>query len=62
MPEGLRDKLAARNILGTRVLLFEQDDLGFVPAARWPADALATTTTHDLPTIKGCLLYTSRCV
>jgi 4-alpha-glucanotransferase len=55
VPEGLRDKLAARNILGTRVLLFEQDDLGFVPAARWPADALATTTTHDLPTIKGWL-------
>jgi hypothetical protein len=52
---GLRDKLAARNILGTRVLLFEQDDLGFVPAERWPGNALATTTTHDLPTIKGWL-------
>lgn len=55
VPEGLREKLAARNILGTRVLLFEQDDLGFVPAARWPDNALATTTTHDLPTIKGWL-------
>lgn len=55
VPEGLRDKLAARNILGTRVLLFEQDDLGFVPAPRWPDNALATTTTHDLPTIKGWL-------
>jgi 4-alpha-glucanotransferase len=55
VPEGLREKLAARNILGTRVLLFEQDDLGFVPAERWPGNALATTTTHDLPTIKGWL-------
>ncbi|RIA35972.1 4-alpha-glucanotransferase [Ectopseudomonas oleovorans] len=55
VPDGLREKLAARNILGTRVLLFEQDDIGFVPAARWPGNALATTTTHDLPTIKGWL-------
>lgn len=55
VPEGLREKLAARNVLGTRVLLFEQDDIGFVPAARWPANALATTTTHDLPTIRGWL-------
>ncbi|AVO55588.1 4-alpha-glucanotransferase [Ectopseudomonas mendocina] len=55
VPDGLREKLAARNILGTRVLLFEQDDIGFVPAARWPCNALATTTTHDLPTIKGWL-------
>ncbi|SDS81670.1 4-alpha-glucanotransferase [Halopseudomonas xinjiangensis] len=53
VPEGLREDLARRNLLGMRVLLFEQDDGRFIPPARWPADALATTTTHDLPSIKG---------
>lgn len=54
VPEGLREKLAARRILGMRVLLFEQDQMArFTPPSEWSADALATTTTHDLPTIKG---------
>ncbi len=53
VPDGLREKLAARNILGTRVLLFEQQDGRFIPPAQWSRNALATTTTHDLPTIKG---------
>lgn len=55
VPEGLREDLARRNILGMRVLLFEQDDGEFIPPACWPSDALATTTTHDLPSIKGWL-------
>ncbi|WP_339411344.1 4-alpha-glucanotransferase [Pseudomonas sp. EA_35y_Pfl2_R5] len=53
VPHGLRENLAARNILGTRVLLFEQHEGRFVPPERWPRDALATTTTHDLPSING---------
>lgn len=54
VPEGLREKLAARRILGMRVLLFEHDDKGeFTPPNEWSSDALATTTTHDLPTIRG---------
>lgn len=54
VPEGLREKLAARNILGMRVLLFERDgESRFKPADEWPRDALATTTTHDLPSIHG---------
>lgn len=53
VPPGLRDTLASRNILGMRVLLFEQDEGHFIPPAKWPKDALATTTTHDLPTISG---------
>lgn len=54
VPSGLREKLAARHILGMRVLLFEQDDNArFKPAREWPKDALATTTTHDLPTLGG---------
>lgn len=55
VPEGLREELARRNILGMRVLLFEQHDGRFVAPQHWPGDALATTTTHDLPSIKGWL-------
>src|SRR5690606_34754428 len=51
VPEGLREKLAARNILGMRVLLVEQGDGRFTPAPQWSAHALASTPTHDLPTL-----------
>ncbi|HDZ56084.1 MAG TPA: 4-alpha-glucanotransferase [Pseudomonas xinjiangensis] len=53
VPSGMREELARRNILGMRVLLFEQDKGVFIPSADWPQDALATTTTHDLPSITG---------
>jgi 4-alpha-glucanotransferase len=53
VPEGLRETLAMRNILGMRVLLFEQHQGRFIPPQKWPRNALATTTTHDLPSIKG---------
>ena len=54
VPDGLRDKLAARSILGMRVLLFEQDhNTRFRPILDWPDNALATTSTHDLPTLNG---------
>jgi 4-alpha-glucanotransferase len=54
VPDGLREKLAARDILGMRVLLFEQNDPGdFKPLMEWPDNALATTSTHDLPPLKG---------
>ena len=55
VPEGLREELARRNILGMRVLLFEQRDGRFIAPRHWPRDALATTSTHDLPSIKGWL-------
>ena len=52
--DGLREKLAARSILGMRVLLFEQDHgCHFKPILDWPDNALATTSTHDLPTLNG---------
>jgi 4-alpha-glucanotransferase len=51
--EGLREKLIARSILGMRVLLFEQDNTHFKPILDWPDNALATTSTHDLPTLNG---------
>jgi 4-alpha-glucanotransferase len=55
VPEGLHDKLSARAILGMRVLLFEQHNAHFKPILDWSADALATTSTHDLPTLAGWL-------
>ena len=53
VPEGLREELARRQVLGTRVLLFERRGERFVPPAQWPADAMATTSTHDLPSLSG---------
>ncbi|WP_329187853.1 4-alpha-glucanotransferase [Actinacidiphila glaucinigra] len=55
---GVREELADRGILGTSVLWFERDWEGAhgsararpLPPAAWRADALATVTTHDLPT------------
>ena len=45
---GVREKLAAYNVLSSRVLWFESD-----PPARYPRRAMASVTTHDLPTIAG---------
>lgn len=53
VPPGLREELAARGTLGMRVLHFEKNEEAFIPPEDWPADALATTTTHDLPSIRG---------
>ncbi|KTB88030.1 4-alpha-glucanotransferase [Pseudomonas syringae] len=53
VPEGLSDKLSARAILGMRVLLFEQNNGQFKPILDWSDQALATTSTHDLPTLAG---------
>ena len=55
VPEGMREVLAQRHILGMRVLQFEQRDARFIPPEAWPHDALATTTTHDLPSMCGWL-------
>lgn len=44
----VREELARRGVLSYKVLWFEQD-----PPARWPSQALASVTTHDLPTIAG---------
>ena len=55
VPEGLHEKLSARAILGMRVLLFEQNDAHFKPILDWSDQALATTSTHDLPTLAGWL-------
>ncbi len=48
VPAGLRSRLRRRGLLSYVVLLFEDR-----PPARWPRQALAAVTTHDLPTVTG---------
>jgi 4-alpha-glucanotransferase len=50
------ETLQRRNILGSAVLWFTRDDDGaFIPPSRWPANAMASISTHDLPTATGFL-------
>jgi 4-alpha-glucanotransferase len=54
VPEGLRDSLAERGLLGMRVLPFERDAEGtFSPPAEWDPLAVAMTSTHDLSPVAG---------
>jgi 4-alpha-glucanotransferase len=54
VPAGLRDLLAARGVLGIDVLLFTRDEQGeFLAPESWRTNAVATTTTHDLPPLAG---------
>ncbi len=54
VPAGLRDMLAARGVLGIDVLLFTRDEQGgFLAPDLWRKNAVATTTTHDLPPLAG---------
>lgn len=46
--EGVRDQLAAHQILSYRVLWFEED-----PPSAYPRLSMAAATTHDLPTVAG---------
>ncbi|MDR9438497.1 MAG: 4-alpha-glucanotransferase, partial [Halomonas sp.] len=51
---GFSDRLVSHGILGMQVLWFEQDDdEAFLPANAWSHEAMATTSTHDLPTVAG---------
>lgn len=45
----VRELMARRRVLGTRVAWFEPDPR----PSTWPREALATLTTHDLPTLAG---------
>jgi 4-alpha-glucanotransferase len=53
VPEGFGDALADAGLMGIRVLWFERDHDAFKPAERWSPHAIATTDTHDLPTVAG---------
>ncbi len=53
VPDGFREAMDARAMLGMRVLWFERNADGFVPPVEWSPDAVAMTGTHDLATIAG---------
>jgi 4-alpha-glucanotransferase len=54
VPEGFRDVLARWGLWTYCVMLFERGDGGcFRPPEIYPAEALATFNTHDLPTLRG---------
>jgi 4-alpha-glucanotransferase len=54
VPEGFRDTTAKWGLWSYRVMLFErQDDGRFKPPEWYPAEALATFNTHDLPSFAG---------
>lgn len=56
VPEGFRETLSHWGLWSYRVMLFERDHQGrFLPPENYPADALATFNTHDLPTHRGWL-------
>lgn len=53
VPPGFDVLLARSGLLGIRVLLFQRDATRFFLPGEWPDTTIATTTTHDLPTIAG---------
>lgn len=48
LEEGVREKLAERQVLSMRVVYFEEE-----PPASFPRRAMALLSTHDLPTLAG---------
>ncbi len=53
VPPEFRQRCRDVGIAGMDVLWFQRDDDRFLPPQRWRNDALAMTTTHDLPTVAG---------
>jgi 4-alpha-glucanotransferase len=54
LPHGFHDRMERAGILGMRVLWFEQErDGAFRPPPSWSREAVAMTSTHDLPTVAG---------
>jgi len=45
----VRNELAKRQVLSTRLLWFEEEP----PGRSWPVGSMAAITTHDLPTVVG---------
>ena len=53
VPPGFDTQLAQTGLLGIRVLWFETFYGGFKAPMQWSPNAIAVSTTHDLPTITG---------
>jgi 4-alpha-glucanotransferase len=54
VPADFRQAIGDKGVLGIRVLWFERAaDGGFVSPREWSDKAMATTSTHDVPTVAG---------
>lgn len=54
VPAAIVDKLYASGVYSYKVLYFEQTSKrAFRAPAQWPRQAMAVTTTHDMPTLRG---------
>ena len=53
VPEGFQDRLRDGGVMGLRVLWFERDQGWFTRPSSWTREAVAMTSTHDLPTVAG---------
>ena len=53
VPEGFRERLDAHAVMSYRVVGFERDGDGYVPAGRYPERAVACVSSHDLPPLDG---------
>jgi 4-alpha-glucanotransferase len=48
-----RQRMEEAGIAGMDVLWFQRDGKEFMPPSQWRRDAVAMTSTHDLPTVAG---------
>jgi 4-alpha-glucanotransferase len=53
VPGGFREMLETAGVHGMRVLWFERNGNGYLAPDAWDPNALAMTSTHDLPTVAG---------
>jgi 4-alpha-glucanotransferase len=53
VPPDFRRRCRTLGMAGMDILLFARTGKSFLPPARWRDDAVAMTSTHDLPTIAG---------
>lgn len=53
VPEGFRERMAARRILSYRIAYFEKDGPRFLPAQDYPALVIACLSTHDLAPLRA---------
>ena len=53
VPKGFRDRMAARRIFSTRIIPFERSGAHMIPPSRYPGDALACLSTHDIAPLEA---------
>ena len=53
MQPEFRERMAGAGVSGMDVLWFQRERKSFLPPKKWRRDAVAMTSTHDLPTVAG---------